>query len=352
MNSPSKSARIAFGSVLLLSLLLLAIVVFPLWRPLFMAAVLASALTPVCDWTSLRLGKRRRLAATLVTIATVLLLLLPFTVLVTLAVQEALAAYTFVRDALEQGGLEGLARQLPDQIERPLRRLIEALPVESATLSEQAAGGGRYAATLVRDALAGLSDLLFSLAMFLVAFYALLVDGRRLVDWIEYVSPLPELQTLELLGQFRRVSGSVLGSSLITAIAQSAAATVGYLVAGVPNPFFFALLTFFASFLPSVGTAIIAFPLVGLLAVMGQVWQPIFLAAWALVVVGLVDNLLKPLLIRSGMELHGVIVFFSLIGGVLVFGAIGLLAGPLIVSFFLAMVRFARRDFQASAAPL
>jgi predicted PurR-regulated permease PerM len=188
--------------------------------------------------------------------------------------------------------------------------------------------------------------------MFLVAFYALLVDGRRLVDWIEYVSPLPELQTLELLGQFRRVSGSVLGSSLITAIAQSAAATVGYLVAGVPNPFFFALLTFFASFLPSVGTAIIAFPLVGLLAVMGQVWQPIFLAAWALVVVGLVDNLLKPLLIRSGMELHGVIVFFSLIGGVLVFGAIGLLAGPLIVSFFLAMVRFARRDFQASAAPL
>ncbi len=113
----------------------------------------------------------------------------------------------------------------------------------------------------------------------------------------------------------------------------------------MPNPAFFGLVTFFASFLPSVGTAIVAYPLAGLLLLLGKTWQAIFLAAWAAAVVGLVDNLLKPILIRGGVQIHGVVIFFSLIGGVLVFGAIGLLVGPLAVSFFLAVVRFGQRDF-------
>ena len=69
------------------------------------------------------------------------------------------------------------------------------------------------------------------------------------------------------------------------------------------------------------------------------------LAVWGLAVVGLVDNLVKPLLIRRGLEIHGAIVFFSLIGGLVTFGAIGLLVGPLLVAFFLAVLRIYHQDY-------
>jgi predicted PurR-regulated permease PerM len=71
----------------------------------------------------------------------------------------------------------------------------------------------------------------------------------------------------------------------------------------------------------------------------------IVLAAWGLIVVGLVDNLVKPLLIRRGLEIHGGIVFFALIGGLATFGAVGLLIGPLAVAFFLALLRMYHRDY-------
>jgi predicted PurR-regulated permease PerM len=71
----------------------------------------------------------------------------------------------------------------------------------------------------------------------------------------------------------------------------------------------------------------------------------IVLAAWGLIVVGLVDNLVKPLLIRRGLEIHGGVVFFSLIGGLAAFGAVGLLIGPLTVAFFLALLRMYHRDY-------
>jgi predicted PurR-regulated permease PerM len=71
----------------------------------------------------------------------------------------------------------------------------------------------------------------------------------------------------------------------------------------------------------------------------------LFLAVWGIVVVGLVDNVIKPLLIKRGMEIHGGVVFFSLLGGLATFGAIGLLVGPLVVSMFLALLSIYHRDF-------
>jgi predicted PurR-regulated permease PerM len=82
-----------------------------------------------------------------------------------------------------------------------------------------------------------------------------------------------------------------------------------------------------------------------LLLVTGHPYMAAFLAVWGLVVVGLVDNLVKPLLIKRGLDIHGAIVFFSLIGGLATFGAIGLLLGPLFVALFLALLRMYHRDY-------
>jgi predicted PurR-regulated permease PerM len=185
--------------------------------------------------------------------------------------------------------------------------------------------------------------------MMLIAFFFLLTDGHRLLAWVEYASPLRDGQTRELIDEFRHTSRSILTSLLATALVQGAAATAGYYIARVPQALFFGVITFFAAFIPSVGTAVVALPLAGLLLLLGHKWAALFLAAWALVVVGLVDNVVKPILISrgGGVHLNGVVVFFSLVGGIAIFGAIGLIAGPLVATFLTAVVRLGKRDFPA-----
>jgi predicted PurR-regulated permease PerM len=180
------------------------------------------------------------------------------------------------------------------------------------------------------------------LVLTLIAMHALLLCGNALVAWIERISPLPE--TGELLTEARRVSGFAIRSSFVTALLQGVIAMIGFAIAGVPNPLFFGVLTFFAAFIPSIGTALVTFPMVGLLILNDYIWQPIFLAIWSLVAIGLIDNLVHPLLIRDGVHLNGVAIFFALVGGLIMFGGIGLIIGPLALAFFLAMIRFARRD--------
>jgi predicted PurR-regulated permease PerM len=185
--------------------------------------------------------------------------------------------------------------------------------------------------------------------MMLIAFYFFLVDGRDLVRWLSDVLPLRRGQTERLLMDFRRVSVAVIVSSVATAGIQAGMAFVGYLIARVPNPIFFGIVTFVVGLIPAVGAGAVVLIAAGLLFLSGHAGWALFLAIWGIGPVGLIDNVVKPYLIRGGIELHGAVVFFSLLGGIAYFGLVGLIAGPLIVSFFLAVIGMWDRDEEAPA---
>jgi predicted PurR-regulated permease PerM len=166
------------------------------------------------------------------------------------------------------------------------------------------------------------------------------------VTWFEQVSPLRDGQTTELLSEFRKVSVSVLTSSLATALVQTAVALPGYLIAGVPRPWLFTVATFFMSFIPTIGAGGTCMAAAALLLILGRPWMALLIALWGAVLVGLSDNLVKPLLVRRGIHMHGGVVFVALVSGLAAFGPIGLLLGPLIVSFLLALIRIYRRDYR------
>ena len=313
-------------------------VIWPLWRPLLVAAVLAGVLSPLYEKAVARMGGRRSLGAALFTAATVVLILIPFALLVMIAIHEALDAVTLVRHTVASEGVEGLIAKAPDWIEGWLHGIEEQLPSQIDRARTQFAAGGRWALGAVSGALAVLGRLGFKLAMMLIAFFFLLRDGRRLIDWLAGATPLPPERVRHLMREFRKVARSVLGANFITGAVQAVIATIGYFIAGAPSPIFFGLLTLFASLIPSVGTALVTLPVAGLMLLLGHSWAALFLAGWALLVVGLIDNLLRPLLIRGGVRLHGALIFFSLIGAMGTFGAIGLFLGPLALVFFLTTV--------------
>jgi predicted PurR-regulated permease PerM len=179
----------------------------------------------------------------------------------------------------------------------------------------------------------------------LIAFFFFLTDGRSLTRWVGESLPLRRGQFIELLEEFRRTSVSVLVSTVATAGIQTGTALVAYLIARVPNTIFITLLTFIIALIPSVGGASVVV-VVGLVQIAtGEPLWGALLVGWGLVVVSLVDNFARPLLLKGGMELHGGIVFFALLGGLGVWGTVGLILGPLVVTFLISVLRLYRRDY-------
>jgi predicted PurR-regulated permease PerM len=132
---------------------------------------------------------------------------------------------------------------------------------------------------------------------------------------------------------------------------QGVAAGAGYLFAGIPHAAFFGLLTAMVSFVPGVGTSLVWGPAAVSMWVGGRPVAAVMLALYCLVVVVGAEQVGKPLLLRGQVQMHTGLIFLSLLGGLAMFGLLGVLLGPLIVAFFLAMVRIYERDFRAGSAP-
>jgi predicted PurR-regulated permease PerM len=344
--APPRSPQAARWTLLVLTILalvLLALVIQPFASALFVAAVAAGAVYPWYDRLARTLRGRRQLSATLTLIALLLVVILPLTAISVTVAREVGNGVNYVRTTLRSQGVEGLVRDLPGPLQKIARRALGELP-DPQNLQDLAQQQGGRAAAAVGGVLSATWGAIFQLVIMLIAFYFFLVDGPELVQWLEDVMPLRRGQTERLLGDFRKVSVAVIVSSVVTAAIQAAVALVGYLIAGVPNALFFGIVTLVVGMIPALGASAVSLVAAALLYFSGHPVAALFLAIWGLVAVGLIDNIVKPYLIRGGVELHGAVVFFALLGGLAYFGAVGLLAGPLIVSFFLAVIRMWDRD--------
>jgi predicted PurR-regulated permease PerM len=349
-----KVARRVFIGLILLSIALVFWVASPFFEAFFLAAVLAGAFWSIQRWLTRRFRGRRGLAAGLICVGTILALLAPLASLTAFIVSEVIEGVNFISTVVEQRGLQGLLTYVPGFLREPAGRMLERFQSESAgvwqTVQEQVSTRGASAAQTVGGVVVTTGTVVFQTVMMLIALYFLLVQGKELVAWLESVSPLKRGQTTELLAEFRRVTKSVLVSTIATAGVQAVAALAGYLITGVPVPIFFAAVTFFFALIPAIGAASVCVVAALLLLATGHPVGALVLFIWGVLVVGLSDNVIKPILAKRGMHMHGAIVFFSLLGGLAVFGAIGLLLGPLIVAFFLAVLRIYERDYGRPSA--
>lgn len=345
--------RVPLLIFILISAALVGVVLFPLWKPIFMGGVLATAMWRVQERLTTWLRGRRGFAATIITVSGVVILLGPVASVVVIAVRQAIDAAFALRGLLGADGLAPLVSRLPHPLSDLMLRVRDLLgPIDANDLTSDLPGrllkGSQWAAGIAGGALSLTSELAFDLGIMLVTMHVLLVDGRRLIVWLSDISPLRSTETETLLLEFRKATRAILTSTLATAAAQGVLAMIGYFIAQAPRPVFFGLLTLLCAFIPGVGTALVALPLAGWLFVTGHKAAAIFLLVYFVLVVSMVDNLLKPMLMKAGMRMHGAAVFLSLVGGVLTFGGVGLVAGPLVLTFFLAMMRMRAPNVEIS----
>jgi predicted PurR-regulated permease PerM len=317
--------------VVLLAVGLLCFVCWSIITPVFLAAVIAGTLHPLTVRVTRKFKGRKTAAAIAVTIAAMLAVVGPLAGFVTLAVSQGAKLGAALETANSNGRIGQAVDRLPASVQAPARDLLANVPTAAQVL--------RSGGSSLSGVLSVTGKLMLDTALGLIALFFLLLEGPGLIRWLEGILPVPAGQFRSLLGEFRRVSRSVLVAEGATAAIQALAGLLGLLIAGVPSPVFFTLATFFLALVPAIGAASCFVALGGVYLLDGHTGTGIFLLVWGVLIVGLVDNIVKPLFIKDGAAMHGAVVFFSLIGGLAAFGAAGLVAGPLVVAFFVAVMK-------------
>ncbi|HSY07361.1 MAG TPA: AI-2E family transporter [Steroidobacteraceae bacterium] len=341
----------AIATVVILGYALLKMLA-PFWGPLGWAAFLAFFLLPVQKRLTRRFGGRRAWAALLITALTPFVLFLPLSALgIVFAKQvgilidylraHSIPSFPTIREDLDRYPVIGpLLRWVDADVSLTAAQVQEWLVNGAQSLLKSAAAVGEQLAIGVFGTVIG-----FALMVFLLFF--LLRDGERIFNRVMKLVPLEPKRRARLIHYLAEVTRAVVYGHSLTALAQGALMGVGFAIARLPSPVVFGVLAALAALLPGAGTGFVAIPAVLYLAFAGRWAAAVFLGIWS-VGIALCDNLLRPYLTRQHAAVSTLVVFVGVIGGVVAFGLIGLVLGPVLLSLMVALVRFAEEGVQSS----
>jgi predicted PurR-regulated permease PerM len=194
---------------------------------------------------------------------------------------------------------------------------------------ERAAG---YVAERLGAILRNAAEFLFHLGVTILAMFYLYVDGERIAERLREVLPFEEPHRERMISESRELIFASVTSSLVAAFAHGLLGGVAFGITGITAPVFWGVMMGFFSFVPVVGSALIWGPATISLMVSGHLGRGILLAVICSVIVGLVDNVIRPWMISGRAQMSGLIIFISVLGGVSVFGLLGIVLGPIIIA--------------------
>jgi predicted PurR-regulated permease PerM len=319
-----------------------------LWSIIF--AILFTART---ERLAERLGGRNNIASLLMVILIILLIILPAVLLASLVLAEAVQVYqSATSGGVDLNGfVDALLRVVPPWAEPFMRRLgLGTRPEALATISSALAGTlSSLASSAVNIGKSTLSLVLgFCVALYLTFF--LLRDGQRLVEIIARTVPLDRAVFEAVARQFASVIRATIKGSLVVALAQGLAGGIIVALLGIPAAPLWGTLMGAMSLIPALGAPIVWIPLVLYLLVMGSVTKAVILFACGVLVIGTLDNILRPILVGRETRMPDALVLLSTLGGIAVAGFNGLIVGPVIAALFLTVWTLVRRSGPASAA--
>jgi predicted PurR-regulated permease PerM len=312
----------------------------------FLAAVFAGLVHPLYHWILGRMGGRKNLAA----MATLILLLVgvgvPLAGFLALVAAEAVhvsqGAEAWFRD---QAGRIDQIRGFLERIPLADRILPEAHQV-AAQFREIAGRTGPVLMGALAAATRGTLNFILQAFILLYALFYFLVDGPVILQRILHYIPLAPEEKAQLLERFVSVSRATLRGSLLIGVIQGGIAGLAFWVAGVPGPAFWGTVMVVLSIIPAVGAALIWIPAVIYLFMVGEVVAGVGLLVWCAVVVSTVDNFLRPRLIGRDARMSDLLILLSTLGGIILFGAVGFIVGPIVAALFVTVWHLYGEAFQ------
>jgi predicted PurR-regulated permease PerM len=326
-------------------------IIAPFLTPILLAAIIVTFTWPVYRRLREALKGKKKLAASLMLILVTVVLILPLSLLILLLIQQATGLFVAAQATDYSELLASLRlRERMETIER-LAPWIDFETIEPGGLIvntiEQIP---RWVALYGTALLAGLTNIAIGFIFMLLAAFYFYVEGDRIVEELRILSPLAEEHENEIIARFKGVIDATFRGQILTGLAQGFVTGVGLAIAGVPGAVFWGSVAAVFSLLPLIGAFAVWLPASVYLFAKAAIqdapmWPAIFLLLWGFLVVSVVDNLIRPWAMRHGTNMSAILLFFSILGGIRVFGIIGILLGPLVFALFVTMVHMYKYFF-------
>jgi predicted PurR-regulated permease PerM len=352
---PTHFARLFFAVITLLVLYYSYLIIKPYLLDIFMALVLFFTAKPLYQALVRLLRGYRALASALTCLILLLIILIPLFSLMSIIATQALEFSSQVTRGMQDGQLWHWIAAKVDAFKLYLTHLKLPVPpgdinlaqIIQTTVTKASAFVYSNAIGLIR----GFTVFLFDLLLVLFITFFMFLQGDGFIEAIKQLSPLDPVHNEEILRETEMTIKATLWGTVIVAFAQGTLGGVGFLIFGLPQPAFWGTVMIPASVIPVVGSTIIWGPAAVYLLVTGHIVKGVGLIIWGGVVVSIIDNILKPILVKGSSETPSIFILFSILGGLTYFGMIGFILGPLILSFLLSLLRIYQKTILAPPAP-
>lgn len=314
-------------------------ILWPFYGAIFWAAIFAVLFAPLYARVATAMRERSTLAAITTVFVIFVIVILPAALVSGMLLQEGFQVYEKLRSGEWNFGayFSRVYAALPPWVASLLDRFeLTNLAEVQARLSEGLSKGIQFLAGQALNVGQNTLDFFVSFFLMLYILFFLLRDGRALGQRIRAAVPLRDDLQRTLYRKFADVVRATIKGTIVVAIVQGALGGFIFWVLGVQAPVLWGVVMAFLSLLPAVGTALVWLPVAIYLLATGAVWQGVVLLAYGILVIGLVDNLLRPILVGKETKMPDYVVLIATLGGMAIFGLNGFVIGPLIAAMFIA----------------
>ena len=343
-----------FLAVFTISCILLGWLLWPFLSVILLATVITGVFNPIYK------SFCRKINPTLSSLLTCLLiffiLFIPVTFFVGILANEAYDLYLSARAAVQSMHIRDLVEH-SEFIEKANEVLVNFnIEITAEQITDVVSEIGRVVGLFLYEQLSAITANVLSLIinfffMLLIIFY-LLIDSKRLASFIVSLSPLPDDQDQKLIRKFKDMSGAILLGNGLGGLIQGILGGFVFWLFGLKSPFLWGVVMALLAFLPIVGIGVVFLPAAIYMFLTGRVAAGVFFLIFYIVLSGSIEYFFKPKLVGKRVQMHTLLVFLSIIGGLKLFGILGIIYGPLVVTAFLTLADIYESSYQELVEPL
>jgi len=342
---PNNAVNYFFIGLLLAVIALTALIFLPFLTPLVLAGVLAVIFKPFHRWLVRNFfgGNERSSFAALVSLVIIVaIVFVPIFLIAGKIYTEVQQMYAYITDEAGRSQVVALLNDLSLRASSAFFGIYSAYSFETLNVTEYLQTGLRWIFSNLDKLFASAAKMAMIIFVMLLAVFYILRDGAEFRRELISLSPLVDADDERIFGKLEAAIYSIVVGRLIVGVLQGLLTGIGFAIFDVPNPAVWGSVAAVAALIPGIGTALVLVPGVLYLLITGSMPAAIGLLVWGVLVVGLLDNFIGPILIKRGVKIHSFLILLSVLGGLTFFGPVGFVLGPLALALLFALLEIYR----------
>ncbi|MDA8136116.1 MAG: AI-2E family transporter [Desulfobacteraceae bacterium] len=338
-------------------------IIRPYIHTILLALILSSVASPVHRQIETVLGNRKNLSAAVSCLLLTIVVVIPLVFLMLSLIQQGVSSFNAMYDWIADEKYKALLEhpltvklyawvnaQLPD-----VRKIFPDLNLTDLKIDKLVLDTtSKLGKTLLNQGgqlVGNIGSFIGKFCLMIFTFFFLIRDESRILNRVLHLVPMSRTQEMQIILKIKEIAKSALLGTFVTAMAQGLAGGIAFYICGLPG-LFWGMVMAFASLIPMVGTALVWVPAAVYLVLSGSPWLSLFLVIWCIIIVGGIDNFLRPLFMQNGSEMNTLLIFFSILGGINSFGLLGLLYGPLLFGLAIVLLYIYGIEFKSFLSDL